>query len=241
MTLSRWFRHAATVGALAALPGAAQAQVHSDGAMTAWSASVIINPYGCSSGSGASVNGGGNPGSWWAISHYDCGTLIGLGNLSTFSWNPFTQGAITSPITFAYDGLKVTGGAMAFEAFITQGGRSFMAPSSYGLAWQGLGWTALGGTVSTGDWCEVGTIWGPPNSYQCLGGVPDFSSTGGTIGFGVMSLNSGSYGQAGGLDNFSVDFQSAAPSTVAPEPASIALVASGLVGIGFVGRRRRRS
>lgn len=241
MTLSRWLRGAALLGAALALPAQARAQVHTDGAMTGWSSTIVINPYGCSAGSGASVASGGNPGSYWAISQYDCGTLVGVGHLSTFSWNPFSQGAITRPITFKWDGIHFTGGQMAFEALIRQGGKWYMSGYTYSLATSGNGWEALGGTAAANQWCEVFTGWGPPNGYACGSSTPDFSSSGGVIDFGVISLNSGSYSRAGGLDNYAVDFVHGPGSTVAPEPASIFLVASGLAGVAFVGRRRRSS
>lgn len=239
MTLSRWLRGAALLGAVLALPAQARAQVHSDGAMTGWSSTVAINPYGCSTGSGFVSPTGGNPGTYWGIQHYDCGTLIGLGNLSTFTWDPFSQGAITSPITFKWDGIHLTGGQMAFEALVRQGGKWYMAPITYSLATAGNGWEALGGTAAASDWCEVFTGWGPPNGYACGSSLPNFTSSGGLIEFGVMSLNSGSYGRQGGLDNYEVDFVHGPGSTVAPEPASLILVASGLAGVAFVGRRRR--
>jgi hypothetical protein len=237
MIVSRWLRHAAAVGALAACPVAAHAQLHSDAAMTGWSSQVIVNPYGCSSASGATSPTGGNPGSFWNFNQYDCGTLVFTAHLSTFSWNPYSQGAITGNLTMGYDISTSTGGQVAFENVIRQGGKWFV--SDYHLATYGLGWESVLSTPTA--WCEVFLGFGPPNGYTCGGGQPDFTSSGGQIDFGVVSANSGSYSRSGGIDNFTVDFQHDPGQTVAPEPASIALVATGVLGLGLVTRRRRKA
>lgn len=245
MTLSRWLRGAALLGAVLALPAQVRAQVFSDGTMNTWNSTVVINPYGCSSGGSFWASAGGklNPiiDPYLGVWNYDCGTLVGVGHLSSFTWNPFSQGAITSPITFKWDGIHYSGGQMAFEALLRQGGKWYMAPVTYSLATTGNGWEALGGTAAANQWCEVFAGFGPPNGYACGSSLPDFTASGGTIEFGVMALNSGSYSRQGGIDNYEVDFVHGPGSTVAPEPASIFLVASGLAGVAFVGRRRRPS
>ncbi len=226
----------AVVIALAA-PVAAHAQTasHYDGGMNGWTTQTIVNPYGCASGAGGTVATGGNPGSHWGFSNYDCYTLVFNAHVSTFSWNPMSQGAITGNLTFGYDISTSSGGQIAFENVLRQGNKWFV--SGYNLATYGLGWESVTSTPTA--WCEVFAGFGPSNSYTCGGGLPDFSAAGGQIDFGVVSANSGSGLRYGGIDNFSVSFDHSAPASTVPEPVSMSLVATGLAGLALVTRRRR--
>jgi hypothetical protein len=115
----------------------------------------------------------------------------------------------------------------------------------------GLESTGLSGLTS---WTPVTHEYLGSAEWRSFGGeagvdVPDLTSTGGLIEFGFRwdvadiecASNASSCFDAVvdiGVDNFAVRAFAERPTTV-PEPASCALLAAGLAGLGVMARRRR--
>ncbi|MBI3791041.1 MAG: PEP-CTERM sorting domain-containing protein [Gemmatimonadetes bacterium] len=229
---------AAALTLFAATP--AWAQHYADGSLASFTSSLLY-ASGCPNLVVTHPVSGGNPGALLAFTQSECGTPEFATHYSPFTWDPSTQGALTT-ITVGWDA-RWTGGSFFGDTRI---GTGFILRQS-GHTYIGLGPGASFGEVATSSWSHFSAVltqsmWCDYNGFSCNGTLPDFSTTGGVMAFGLETSNyCPGCGKtlSGELDNFSVDLQYTPPVTAAPEPASIALVACGLVGVGFVGRRRR--
>lgn len=190
---------------------------------------------------------GGNPGDAWVHSWSipSIGGITGhrVANInSTFTYDPSVYGALGS-LTFEFDVLGVTSNGFTTPFF------GFFVPV---LRQGGVTYFSAGASISpTREWSTFtatltgSTPWVLPND-QSNTLRPDFSAAGEAMEFGYLfSVNTNCNGavcSAGNLqsrlDNFSVS--ATAVSTTVPEPASLALLATGLAGLGVVAGRRRR-
>ena len=240
----RFITRSAAAGALAlfAIAGTARAQSFTDGSFaTGWTTSTIVSSGGGASSAPLAVNG--NPGAYLSTSDFVYGGYTSGAHVSPFSWNPSTQGAVTS-LSVSYD-YTATNNAMAFGTLVRQGGLYYwgLAAGDQQVANPGTGWWSFSNPnepLAASSWCQVyGSFY---TSYTCGAGQLDFSATGSQIDFGVYSANSGYiYTADGGIDNFHVDLTYAGQNDVVatPEPSSIVLMMTGLAGIAV--RRRRRA
>jgi hypothetical protein len=224
----------------AALARPARAQHFTDTAMSGWS-SLNVLPSQCPN---LVVSNPASPGhsTVLAFTQSACGTPQFATHWSPFSWNPSTQGAI-SAMTVGWEA-RWTAGSFQGDTRI---GTAFIIRQA-GATYYAVPPIANFGTVSSSSWSQFTAVlssltWCDYTGFTCPAAVPDFSATGGAIDFGLATANyCPGCGKtlSGELDNFDVDLQVAPPVTTAPEPASLALVASGLAGIGAVARRKTR-
>ena len=130
---------------------------------------------------------------------------------------------------------------MAFLTMLRQGGNYFVSPDAtdYNIASDWQGWRTMTNTAETlSGQCQLYPTFGLGGNYSCRAAQLDFSATGALIEFGVETANSGAssfYSALGGFDNFSVEVTAVSPT---PEPATIVLLASGLLGVAVASRRR---
>lgn len=184
-------------------------------------------------------NTNGNPDQWRRVfaNMPCCDNFIYLTNYYKTAYDPATAGAITS-LRFAYD-VKYDGDdgrAFQIAPGLIQNNDAYYARSFFGLVGSTL-WTSAppitGLTALNFD--RVDTL----NTY--LGVHPDFSASGAPIYFGFTFLATSCCATEtpGGIDNWRVDITNAA-DVATPLPAALPLFASGLAGLGWIVRRRRK-
>lgn len=239
MRFGSWLSLSAACVALAA---PAHAQQYTDGSFSGWTSSLYAGSA-CPNLVVTNPATGGNPGAKLAFTQSACSTPEFATHYSPFTWNPLTQGAVSS-ITVGWDA-RWTGGSFQGDTRIgtgfimRQGSHLFLglpAIANFGEV-STNSWVHFAATLTAATWCDYAV-------FFCTGAQPDYSTAGGLMEFGLETSNycpSCSKTLSGELDNFSVDIAYTPPTTVAPEPASVALMATGLVGLAAVVRRRRAS
>jgi len=168
------------------------------------------------------VAAGGNPGAYRQTDVTAGSTINSTHISSAITWDPSTQGALTI-LHFSFDGNYLSASPAVpidLEPILRQGGVIFAPnfdatpPPSLGGGWQNLQSSPLGQAnfIDSSSFGGTGTL------------QPDFSATGGLIEFGyALGFGPGSFTTSAGIDNY----------LVAPEPTTIWLLASGLVGLAF--------
>ena len=222
----------------------AGAQTYFDGSFdTGWSRVQVVKNSCCDDGDAWTTDEapGGNSGAYRRAYNLVYYGYSGNAQISPFGWNPSTQGAITG-LAISYDYRAIGGADMAFLTLLRQGGNYFVSPdaSDYNIGSDRQGWRTMTNAAETlSGWCQLYPAFGLGGNYSCGAAQVDFSATGGLIEFGVETANSGAYSfysAQGGLDNFSVAVTAVSAT---PEPASIVLLASGLLGVAVMSLRRR--
>lgn len=190
-----------------------------------WSATAIFTGNGGSHTVSQSLTGG-NPGAYRFMTH----TMnAGVAHVDVFheflgaSYDPSVQGGFGA-LDYQEDQIQFNppfvGAAIGARPALIQGGETFLGPviNYTDLTWQTVQLSGLTANDFTG---------------MTSGQNPDFSSSGGVIGFGYFRRNSQGPGGTGrtnehGIDNWSV--------TIIPEPSRALL---SLIGLGAVLMRRR--
>ncbi len=151
------------------------------------------------------------------------------------TYNPSTQGAIQS-LNVSYDLKTFAGPGIQDGLLLEQSGRTFL----YFVDSAGpyANWTHLGVTGITDTWNPAWVEIDTANNQIINFTTPDFSSSGGPIEFGYYTFNwslpqGGLVDSTWGIDNFSVQI-----NTATPEPSSLMLLGSGILGISGLLRKR---
>jgi PEP-CTERM motif-containing protein len=199
-----------------------------------WSA-LILQSSGPATFTAQQQPSGGNPGAYRELRQNFGGPAAGdsitTGHQRNVAlYNPATQGAI-SEVDFAFDLLLLDGGAslaVAYGALLVQAGSYYVAGSELTTT---SSWTSH--VIASLEASDFGKIFGSGPSN------PDFSSTGTPVFFGYYAGNGTAFGATStlsGLDNWLVTVNQI--ENRVPEPATIALLALALVGLGFSRRKR---
>lgn len=179
---------------------------------------------------------GGNPGAFRQVTHElstPTASKIQSGHLLLSAvFDPGGNGTFSS-LAFSFEGIGISGpaGAMGFGLLLRQGMDFFTVGTPQVLNGQGFQ-------------ARVGTNLTAADFFAVNGGILDLSDSGAPVTFGFFASN-GTFGQpsinVGGIDNYSVSITTTSPPTAVPAPATLPLLATGLVGLAVVGRRRRAS
>lgn len=172
---------------------------------------------------------GGNLGAYLNVKTDSGAAVINNHLNSSLGYDP-AFGAITS-IDFSIDYLNffAFGQGMGVRFIAEQDGTAFQSSNFF-----------ITENVTTAPWRTFVENGLTSSSFLSLGiasAVLDFSTTGSVIKFGFQTFNQSGGGITVGYDNFSATINTAA----VPIPAALPLMASALVGMGFIGWRRKRS
>jgi hypothetical protein len=214
---------------------AATVSFSSDGTMSSvnWSTTKIGDSEGNASFSATQVLSGGNPGSYWHVSHSygpratTSSATISLAHLnSSFTWNPSIQGALNS-VSFG------------FSADVIDDGQSDAVGLGVVMLQNGTYFTKIIASPSqAASWNNYSVIDAISADFRSGMNVPDFSTNGSMINFGFFTANGTALGSATNtltaIDNVSL----ALNVTPIPEPSSIAFLS--LLGGSLLIRSRRR-
>lgn len=188
---------------------------------------------------------GGNPGEFRRISN----TVKGKSDDASYSgvwafhqslvstYDPPTSGSILS-INYSEDAIlfEGTGDGQATGAALLQNGNVYMAIGSWLVTGTDSSWHSLEALALTAaDFYLIDDL----GRHSTMN--PDFSATGGLVGFGFYRANSTptdiGYSNDGGIDNWMIEVNNAVEGV--PEPATILLMAVGLAGLGFSRHNRK--
>lgn len=188
------------------------------------------------------MNSGGNPGDWLQVQTIpnDPGDLTNIVFAayinSAATWDPSSQGAIDS-LSLMIDVIAVNafGQGQGITIALRQDDKIYAT----GTATTGIPdeWTTISPHTNKTE-SQFG-LYDPLSGFGNFAMNPDFSVTGSIIELGFMVGNSGSIPASGttmGYDNWKLTVNTSAVGV--PEPASLAVLGIGLVGLGFARRRR---
>jgi hypothetical protein len=215
---------------------AATVSFSTDGIMSAanWSAIKFGDSEGNASFSATQALSGGNPGSYWHVSHsYGPRTVtssatISLAHLnSSFTWNPSIQGALNS-LSFG------------FSADVIDDGQSDAVGLGVVLLQNGTYFTKIIGSPSQAvSWINYSIIDAIAADFTSGMNVPDFSTNGSMINFGFFTANGTALGSATNtvtaIDNVSL----ALDVTPIPEPTSLICLSAAGAAFALSSRRRQ--
>lgn len=175
---------------------------------------------------------------------------ITVANFGGIFYDPSVSGAIDG-LTIGYDLRGIAADididfSGLFRPYLQQAGTIFSLGTTINDQATFGAWTSyLNSSTSADDWFEIGVS-------ESDSAKPDFSENGSVIQFGYrvglgMSCpaNIGAFCRAAsltsGLDNFSVSITSFDDQAVVPEPATLALLGTGLVVVGLRRWQQRRT
>jgi hypothetical protein len=207
-----------------------------------WNNTKILDPSGTGSFTAFQVASGGNPGAFQETILNFNPPAIDVSHLNpTFTYDPSTQGAIAS-INFNYDSIEFSplqGIEVVYSPLLFQNGTYYTGvfDNVNQSVWTNFAHNGLTASDFVRDFDGL-TL---PGSGPA---IPDFSSTGGPIEFGFATGNTAPCfipcsTTISGIDNLSFTLNTVQPTI--PEPASLALLATGIVGIGIMSCRRRKA
>ena len=189
-----------------------------------WTVSVVGGAGGATQ-SVLQVATGGNPGSYRQMAHNLPGpsSIVESHVFNAVTYDPSTQGAIAS-IDYSEDRIELSppfaGAAIGGYFLLQQGGGTWR--NNTDLSFSNLSWATLSltGLIASNFAVVAGAA-----------GLPDFSSSGSPITFGVLRSNSNSnasgvYTTTNGLDNWQVTV-----NQVVPAPAAVWLLGTGCLGL----------
>ena len=183
---------------------------------------------------------GGFPGEYrvtehdWQVSGPNSVTIAFAHIYNPFSYDFATQGALES-VSFSFDAILNSDTpewtqTRGYFFLVEQNSSYYVSQRTYADLY--AGWQDVDGTLAAGQF----------NLYGGSGN-PDFSSTGAPLRFGYMTDNGGScswgtiwLSSGGGVDNFSFTTN----ADPIPEPATMLLLGSGLVGLAGFRRKNKK-
>lgn len=180
--------------------------------------------YSFSGGSATRIPNGGNPGAFFSLTASSALASVLTSN-PIFGYSPATDGAILSlnfqaDVVGISDLLDTTGDTVPQFAFtVIQNGDVYW----HAIAFNSANWTNIGtADLSASDFTSPFTA-----------GVPDFSTNGSPITFGIAAATDFASGMEFGVDNYQVSINSV------PIPPALFLFSTGLIVLSCVTEKTR--